>query len=361
MKAAILKEFGKPLSIEKKSDPVLGTGEVLIEVVSAPIQHYAREVLSGKRKYLLNLPMVPGAGAVGRVLAIGPDATNLMVGDWVFCDPTVRSRDNAITPDITLQGVSARGAGGQHLQKYYRDGSFAEKMLIPTENAIKIGNIDFKDAAKWRPLLLLLVPYGGLLAANLKAGETILISGATGNFGSAAVAVALAMGAGCVIAPGRNQKMLNELEKRFGKRLCPVLLSGDENTDTKNMHAASPTPIDCILDIMQPSVSSSVVRSAIMTVRESGRIILMGAVGMLSGDDLNLPYPWIMRNNIFIKGQWMYPREAGYSLVSLVKAGLLSLDLYNISEFKLDDINDALEYAEINSGAFKMTVVNPQF
>lgn len=303
MKAAILKEFGKPLSIEKKSDPVLGTGEVLIEVVSAPIQHYAREVLSGKRKYLLNLPMVPGAGAVGRVLAIGPDATNLMVGDWVFCDPTVRSRDNAITPDITLQGVSARGAGGQHLQKYYRDGSFAEKMLIPTENAIKIGNIDFKDAAKWRPLLLLLVPYGGLLAANLKAGETILISGATGNFGSAAVAVALAMGAGCVIAPGRNQKMLNELEKRFGKRLCPVLLSGDENTDTKNMHVASPTPIDCILDIMPPSVSSSVVRSAIMTVRESGRIILMGAVGMLSGYDLNLPYPWIMRNNISIKGQ----------------------------------------------------------
>ena len=51
-------------------------------------------------------------------------------------------------------------------------------------------------------LNVLLVPYGGLLAADLRAGETLLVSGATGNFGGAAVAVALAMGAACVVAPG---------------------------------------------------------------------------------------------------------------------------------------------------------------
>ncbi|MER8162897.1 hypothetical protein ABTY51_49300, partial [Streptomyces sp. NPDC094472] len=48
-------------------------------------------------------------------------------------------------------------------------------------------------------------PYGGLLAGGLAAGETLLVSGATGNLGSSAVAVALAMGAGRVVAPGRNQ------------------------------------------------------------------------------------------------------------------------------------------------------------
>ena len=56
----------------------------------------------------------------------------------------------------------------------------------------------------------LLVPYGGFAAANLQAGETVLVSGATGNFGSAAVAVALAMGAACVVAPGRNEQVLAE-------------------------------------------------------------------------------------------------------------------------------------------------------
>jgi Zn-dependent alcohol dehydrogenase len=48
-----------------------------------------------------------------------------------------------------------------------------------------------------------------------------------------------------------------------------------------------------------------------------------------------------------------------WGLVSLVNAGLLSLDLYDTAEFKLDNINEALEYAAENSGAFKMTMVNP--
>jgi alcohol dehydrogenase len=70
---------------------------------------------------------VPGAGGIGRVRALGPDATRLAVGDWVFCDPTVRSRDDALTPDITLQGLSAGNAeGGMRLQRFYHDGAYAE-------------------------------------------------------------------------------------------------------------------------------------------------------------------------------------------------------------------------------------------
>ena len=104
MKAAILKEFGSPLAIETLTDPALGTGEVIVDVVAAGVLPYANEVFSGARKYLLDLPLAPGAGAIGRVSAVGPDATQLAVGDWVRCDPTVRSRDNPLTPDITLQG-----------------------------------------------------------------------------------------------------------------------------------------------------------------------------------------------------------------------------------------------------------------
>jgi alcohol dehydrogenase len=64
---------------------------------------HAADVLSGERPHLLTLPVAPGAGAVGRVRAVGPDATRLAAGDWVLCDPTVRSRDDPLTPDITLQ------------------------------------------------------------------------------------------------------------------------------------------------------------------------------------------------------------------------------------------------------------------
>jgi alcohol dehydrogenase len=38
------------------------------------------------------------------VRATGPDSTKLSIGDWVFCDPTIRSRDEAVNPDVILQG-----------------------------------------------------------------------------------------------------------------------------------------------------------------------------------------------------------------------------------------------------------------
>lgn len=359
MKGAILKTFGSPLVVETLPDPILGTGEVIVDVVAAPVLSYTNEVFSGERKYLLDLPVVPGCGAIGRVRAVGPDATHLVAGDWVFCDPTVRSRDDALMPDITLQGWSARGEGGLRLQKHFRHGPFAEQILVPTENAIRIGSLDEADAARWCGLNTFLVPYGGLLAANLQAGETILISGATGNFGSAAVAVALAMGARCVVAPGRNEKTLEDLTRRFGDRLRPVKLLGNEEDDRERMRQAAPGPIDCVLDILPPSVSTTTVRAAIMTVRPYGRVVLMGGVGMLGGAGLELPYPWIMRNCITVRGQWMYLPESAIRLVGLIRSGLLRLDNFDVTVFDLDDANKAVAHAAANGGPFKMTAIRP--
>lgn len=357
MRAAVLRNWGQPLSVETVADPVIGTGEVIVDMVATNLPSYAAEVFSGERKYPLVLPAVPGAGGVGRVRAVGPDATRLKPGDWVYCDCTVRSRDDAFSPDITLQGLSARGDGGLQLQKYFHDGSLAEQIRIPTENAIRLGEIAEGDAARWCALGVALVPYGGLLAANLQPGETVLVSGATGNFGSAGVAVALAMGAESVVAPGRNETVLDDLRRRFGERLLPYKLTGNGDTDREGMQKAAGCPIDCVLDILPPSVSANVSRTALMTVRPYGRVVLMGGVGMLGGDDLALPYPWIMRNCITIHGQWMYPTTAGPRLAALVRAGLLDLGQYDISEFGFDQVNEAVTHAAEHGGPFKMTAV----
>jgi alcohol dehydrogenase len=359
MKAAILKAFGTPLAVETLPDPVLGTGEVIVDVVATRVLSYANEVFSGERKYLLDLPVVPGPGAIGRVREIGPDATHLVAGDWVFCDPTVRSRDDVVSPDITLQGWSARDEGGLRLQKHFRHGSFAERMRVPTENVKKIGAIDEADAASWCALGTLLVPYGGFLAANLQAGETVLVSGATGNFGSAAVAVALAMGAGCVIAPGRNETVLGDLTRRFGDRLRAVKLSGHEDDDRERMKRAAPGPIDCVLDLLPPSAPTTAVRAAAMAVRPYGRVVLMGGVGMAGGPGLELPYPWIMRSCITVQGVWMYPPDAAIRLVGLIRSGLLRLDQFVAATFDLDHVNDAVAHAAANAGPFRMTVIRP--
>jgi alcohol dehydrogenase len=359
MRAAILPAFGSPLAVGTLPDPVLGSGEVIVDVVATGVLSYANEVFSGERNYMLKLPVAPGCGAIGRVRAVGPDATRLAIGDWVFCDPTVRSRDDALTPDIALQGWSARGEGGMRLQQHFHHGSFAEQMLVPTENAVPIGSIDPAEAGRWCALNVLLVPYGGFLAADLRAGETVLVSGATGNFGSAAVAVAMAMGAGCVIATGRNEKVLADLARRFGPRVRTVTLVGREEDDREQMRQVAGGPIDCVLDILPPSVATTVVRAAVMAVRPNGRVALMGGVGMLGGAGLELPYPWIMRNCISIHGVWMYPREAGVRLLGLVRSGLLRLDHFEVTEFDLDHANEAVAHAAANGGPFRMTVIRP--
>jgi alcohol dehydrogenase len=356
MKAAVLNALGSPLAIETLPAPTLGTGEVIVDVMASRVLAYAGDVLSGARNYLMELPMVPGPGAIGRVSATGPDATRLRPGDWVYCDPTVRSRDNALSPDIALQGLTGGSEGGLRLQRYFHDGAWAEQMRLPTENAVPIGTIAEKDAARWCALGTLLVPYGGFLAAELHAGEIVLVSGATGSFGSAAVTVALAMGALCVIATGRNEQALAALTRRFGGRVRTVAMRGDEADDRARILQTAPGPIDCVLDILPPAANAVQVRTAVMAVRPYGRVVLMGGVG--SG--LDLPYSWMMRNCITVLGQWMYPPHAAVLMTGLIRAGLVDLDQFEVTAFALDHANEAVAHAAAHTGPFKMTVIQPR-
>ena len=96
-----------------------------------------------------------------------------------------------------------------------------------------------------------------------------------------------------------------------------------------------------------------------MAVRPYGRVVLMGGVGMLGGAGLELPYPWIMRNDITLRGKWMYPTEAVTLMTGLVRGGLLDLGHFDVTVFALDDANDAVAHAAEHGGPFRMTVIAP--
>ncbi|QHC33181.1 zinc-binding dehydrogenase [Streptomyces sp. HF10] len=352
--------FGAPLTVRSVPEPRAGGGEVVVDVLATCVLPYTEEVFSGRRNYPLEPPVVPGPGGVGRVVRVGPDATRLRVGDLVWCDPTVRSRDDALTPDIMLQGLSSRGEGGARLARHLPDGAFAESMRVPTENVHPLPPEARDDPVRWSSLVVYAIPYGGLLAAGLEAGETVLVSGSTGNLGSAAVAVALAMGAGRVVAPGRNRAALDLLADRFGRRVRPVELTGDEDTDRDAMSAAAQGPVDVVIDLLPPSAPTSVTRAAAMTVREYGRVVLMGGVGMLGGADLSLPYPWLMRNSVTVRGQWLGPRAVNVGLIRLIASGTLDLAPDRVRTFPLDAVNDAIAYAAAHGGPFDRTVLTPR-
>ena len=353
MKAAVLNAFGQPLSIEQRPDPVPGAGSVVVDVMAAGVTGYAAAVFDGSRGYRLELPAVPGPGGIGRVRSVGPDATRLRPGDWVFCEPTIRARDSA--SDTILQGWTYRTDAALPLHRLYRDGSYAEQMRVPTENVTPIGDIEAADAGRWCGLSRLLVPYGGLLAGALAAGETLLVSGATGGFGGAGVAVALAMGAGRVVATGRNRRTLDELAHRFGARVKPVAMTGDESADRAAIAQAAEGPVDMVLDFLPREAALSQVHANLKAVRHGGRIMLMGGVRAALG----LDYNWLMHGEITLRGVWMYPPEAVPRLVQMVRAGLIDLHQFELSEFALDDANAAVAHAAAHAGPRQLTVLRP--
>ena len=359
MKAATLKAFGSPLVVEEVPDPVLGTGEVIVDVIAAGVLAYSAEVYSGKRGYLMSLPMIPGSGPIGRVREVGPDATRLKAGDWVFCDPTIRSRDGGSAPDIILQGLTAGSQDAMGLQAHFHDGAYAEQMRLPTENVTPLGPIETAEAPLWCRLGALLVPFGGLLAIDLKAGEKVVVNGAAGRFGSAAVEVALAMGAALVVATGRNRDVLADLSARLGSRVRTATMRGEEEADRRTIIEAAEGPIDSVLDILPPAATAAQVRAAVLAVRPNGRVALMGGVGMSGGAGLDLPYPWLMRNNIMVRGQWMYPRDAAARMVSMIRSGSVDLTRSTVTIFDLDQINEAVAHAARFAGPFEATVVRP--
>jgi len=358
MKGAVLNAFGAPLDIQSLPDPVLGTGEVIVDVVAAGVTSYAAAVFSGSRNYLLEPPVVPGPGGVGRIRAMGPDSTKLERGDWVFVDSTIRARDNIAAPEQILLGWTYRTPAALPLHRYYHHGSFAEQMLVPTENATPIGDIEAADAGRWTALGRLLVPFGGLLAGDLAPGETLVVNGATGGFGGAGVAVALAMGAGRVVATGRNGRTLEDIARRFGPRVRGVQFTGVEADDRRLISEAAGGPIDMVLDFLPREASAAQVRAAVLGVRLGGRVMLMGGLRGQEGD-LGLNYNWLMHNETTVRGVWMYRKEAIPRMIRMVRAGLIDLAQFEVTEFGLDQANEAVAHAAANAGPRQLTVLRP--
>lgn len=358
MKAAVLTAFGAPLEIQDLPDPVLGTGEVIVDVVAAGVTSYAERVFNGSRNYQLDVPVAPGAGGIGRIRATGPDATRLRPGDWVYCEPTVRSRDDAVAPDTILQGWTYRTPAGRPLHAYHHHGSFAEQLRLPTENVTLIGDINPVDAGLWTAMGRLLVPFGGLVAGDLQAGETLIINGATGGFGGAGVAVALAMGAARVVAAGRNAATLQDLAERFGPRVQTVRMTGDGDDDRRRLSDAASGSADMVLDFLPREASAPQVMAAAMTLRHGGRLVLMGGLRGPEGD-LPLNYHWIMHQGVTIRGQWMYAREVIPRMVAMIRSGQIDLGRFDLTEFPLAEANAAVAHAAANAGPRQLTVLRP--
>ncbi|KAI0180938.1 alcohol dehydrogenase GroES domain-containing protein [Hypoxylon sp. FL1284] len=340
-----------PPTLTALPTPFPTAGTVIVKPLYSIIVQYANEIFTNgnPRGYKYPLPIVPGGACVARVAAVPSDATSLKPGQLVYTEVTVRSRDD---PNIKiLRGFNEGTTDGSRrlMRSDWRNGCWAELMAAPLEGVhaldedVLLGKLGYK-LEEFGSLSQLVVPYGGLADIGLKPGETILVAPATGAFSSAAVRIALAMGAR-VIAMGRNEASLEELKKLSDPgRVETVKISGDVQEDINALSKFG--PIDVYFDISpRPASKSSHIRAGILSLRPGGRMCLMGGIA----EDIGIPYGHIMHNGITIRGSFMNTIEQVKDMIKLIERGLLKIGsragMQIIGKYKLEDWEEAFRAA----------------
>lgn len=293
----------------------------------------------------------------------------LRPGDLVWVDATVVARDDdqAVALQGLFDGFSDASRALMRVEAF-RDGSMAEYVTAPLENLCVLneevllggkekGGLGY-DVSELAFLFWPLVPYGGLRDVGLRVGETVIVAPATGPFGGVAVLVALAMGAGKVIAMGRNADALQTLRRGREDRVETVQITGDVEKDAGELVRAGGRPADVYFDISPPQAAGSThLASAFRALKTGARVSLMGGIMR----DVALPHAIIMHKDITIKGKWMYPKEAIPELVRMVESGILKLGStagIEAVRFSLDDWEAAFKAAE-SSQFGRYVVLNP--
>lgn len=265
MKAVVVREFG-PIGSSKVEDiplPSPKPHEVLIETAVAPVNFVDTLVFEGKYQFLPPRPFVPGKGPVGTVSKIGDAVTNFKVGDPVLA--------------MVEQGGYAEAVCADQEQCY----------LLPE-------TMSFDDAAcislAYDTAWLALIERG-----RLQSGENVLVLGATGAVGNAAIQLARAKGAKVIAAVSSSNKA----------QLCiasgadhVVDLSGPSLRDRlqKEIHALTEgNGADVVID----PLGGEIFEAAIRAVAWRGRFVV---IGFAAGHIPTLKTNYVLLKNMEVTG-----------------------------------------------------------
>jgi alcohol dehydrogenase len=206
--------------------------------------------------------------------------------------------------------------------------------------------LDGKPATELIGLAKLIVPFGGLQRSGLRGGDTIIVNGATGYFGSGAVMLAAAMGAARVVAVGRNAAALESLRAAFGPCVVPAAVTGEADKDFELIRSAVGGTADVALDLLGSANSTSTTRSTLRALKRGGRLVVMGSAEA----PLEVSFRELLANDWEIVGQFMYERHAPAQLAALAAAGLLELGKIRVKTFGLSELKQAIEAAALMQG-----------
>ena len=266
MKAVSFHTHGGPevLRAEDVPDPTVSPDEVLIEVRAASINHLDIFVRRGLPGVVIPLPHIPGADAAGIIREVGLQVDGLEPGQRVTINPGINcGRCEFCSAGFASQCLRYRIVG-EHVQ-----GSYAELIKVPSHNVLPIPDaMGFEEAAA-APLVFLTAWSMMITKGRIKPGEDVLILGAGGGVGTAAVQIAKMVGCRVYATVGSAQKL--EKAKNLGADV--VISHKDEEFDRVIRDQTNKRGVDVVVDYIGADTWVRSLRAA----RRGGRILTCGA------------------------------------------------------------------------------------
>ena len=269
MKAIVLRELGGPdkLLYEDAPDPQANAGEVVVKLKAAALNHRDQWIRHGQYAGI-KLPIILGSDGAGLVHAVGDGVDAALLGQAVIINPSLDWG-----PNEAAQGKNYRILGLPD------DGTYAEFIKVPAENVVaKPAHLSFEEAAAL-PLAALTAYRAVATRAQVKAGETVLVTGVGGGVATFAVQIAKALGARVLVTSGSDEKI--ERAKQLGA-------DGGANYKTQDW-AKEITALTggAGPDVIVDSAGADTLETAVKIVKPAGRIVFFGATnGLAPGLDL---------------------------------------------------------------------------
>lgn len=261
MKAAVIREFGKPLDVSEVPIPKPNQHQCLIKVEYSGICGTDHHAWKGDWPAKPQLPLIPGHEGVGRVVEIGKDVTAVKKGDLVgvpWLHTACGHCEYCFTGWETL-------CEGQKNTGYHVNGTLAQYVLADPNYVAHIP--EGSDLAKVAPFVCAgLTVYKGLKVTEAKAGNWVLISG-LGGLGQLGVQFAKAMGFNVIGVDIDDKKI--ETAKRLGATY-------GFNGKTQDVGAEIKKAVGGVHGAIVTAVGRSAFGQALASVRRRGTMVLIG-------------------------------------------------------------------------------------
>ena len=248
MRAVVCRAYGPPesLAVEDITPPVAGPGEVVIATKAASVNFPDVLIIQNKYQFKPPLPFSPGSELAGIIKSVGPDVNGVRPGDRVIA--------------ITIHGA------------------FAEEVKTEARRIVPIpAGMDFVQASAFG-LAYATSDHALRDRGHLRAGETLLVLGAAGGVGIAAIEIGKALGARVIACASTDEKLLVCREHGADETIDYAA----EDLRQRISALTSGSGIDVVYD----PVGGALTEPALRSLRWRGRLLV---VGFAAGDIPRIP------------------------------------------------------------------------